>query len=77
VRVCSATSIDSSMARWRLSRASVIAGQANLRRTHIATRKASSVQIIRPTFGLTRKLELSSSAAPSAWARMKIADVIC
>ena len=41
---------------WRLSSASVIAGQAYLRRMSSAIRKASSVQIISPMSGLTRKL---------------------
>src|SRR3954451_6710810 len=58
-RARSAVSIDSSIARWRLSSASVIAGHAHLRRTKNATRNASSVQIISPTLGLTRKLEFS------------------
>src|SRR3954454_9715172 len=39
-----------------------MAGQAYLRSTNIAIRNASRLQMIRPTFGRTRKLELSSSA---------------
>ena len=69
-RVRSATSIDSSIARWRLSSASVIAGHAYLRSTNSATRKASRVQIISPTSGLTRKL-LDSSVVV-VWARTSI-----
>src|SRR3954454_9480000 len=76
-RVRSATSMDSSIARWRLSSACVIAGHAYLRSTSIATTNASSVQIIRPTFGLTRKLELWSSAEVEACARTNVpSDVI-
>jgi hypothetical protein len=52
--------------RWRLSSASVIAGHAHLRRTKSATRNASSVQIISPTFGLTRKLESLLGAGGAA-----------
>jgi hypothetical protein len=61
-RARSAVSIDSSIALCRLSSAWVIAGHAYLRSTSIAITNASSVQIISPTVGLTRKLELSSSA---------------
>ena len=53
----------------RLSSASSIAGNANLLRTKSVTTKASSVQIISPTFGLTRKLLLSSAAAAAASGR--------
>jgi hypothetical protein len=57
-----AVSIDSSMRCWRFSRASEIRGNASLRRRKNVTRKASSVQIMSPTSGLTRKLLFSSAA---------------
>src|SRR4051794_29633207 len=66
VRARSAVSIDSSIACWRLSSASVMAGHAHLRRTKNATRNASTVQIISPTLGLTRKLEFSSVVVVAA-----------
>ena len=69
-RARSAVSIDSSIACWRLSSASVIAGQAHLRRMNSAARKASSVQIISPTLGLMRKL-LDSSVVV-VWAMTSI-----
>ena len=62
-RVRSAVSIDSTIACWRLSSAAVIWGQASLRNTRKAAKKTSSVQIISPIPGSTRKLPPSSSAA--------------
>ena len=50
-RVRSAVSIDSSIARWRLSSASVMRGQASLRRSRRGAKNASSVQIISPMPG--------------------------
>src|SRR4051794_10390022 len=62
--VRSAVSIDSSIARWRLSRASAIRGNARRASTTMAATNTTSVQIIRPTPGLTRKLPpLSEEAA--------------
>src|SRR5690349_12391552 len=63
--VRSAESIESSIRRWRLSSASPIRGNATLARTIRVTPKTTSVQIISPTFGLTRKLPPESSAAIS------------
>src|SRR3954462_369144 len=54
-RVRSAASIDDSIAIRRLSSASWIGGNANLRSSRIVTPNAISVQIITPTPGLTRK----------------------
>ena len=55
-RVFSACSIDSRIALARLSSASWIRGKASLLSTYIVIPKTSSVQIIRPRFGETRKL---------------------
>src|SRR5215213_9060068 len=63
VRVCSAASIDSSIARWRRSSASPMRGKATLLSTYAEIPKTSSVQIISPTLGETRKLPPESSAA--------------
>src|SRR4051794_6760566 len=57
-RVRSAWSIDSSIATRRLSSASWIGGDANLRRGRNVIPNAISVQIITPTPGWTRKLPL-------------------
>ena len=55
----SAASIESSIELRRACRAPPGSrGNANLFRTQSVTRKATSVQIISPTFGLTRKLLL-------------------
>src|SRR3954451_11356267 len=62
-RVFSACSIDSRIALARLSSASWIRGNATLLRTYIVIPKTSSVQIIRPRFGETRKLPPDDSAA--------------
>src|SRR3954469_1438715 len=56
LRVFSACSIESRMALARLSSASWIRGKATLLSTYIVIPKTSSVQIIRPRFGETRKL---------------------
>src|SRR4051794_24157812 len=61
--VRSAESIESSISRWRLSSASAIRGNATFASTSSVTPKTTSVQIISPTFGLTRKLPPESSAA--------------
>src|SRR4051794_37456618 len=65
LRCLSAASIDSAIVLARLSRASWIFGKATLLSTHIVIRKRTSVQIIRPTPGETRKLppDSASSAA--------------
>src|SRR3954452_14057199 len=63
LRVFSACSIESRMALARLSSASWIRGNATLLSTYIVIPKTSSVQIIRPRFGETRKLPAESSAA--------------
>src|SRR5689334_3727154 len=55
LRVCSAWSIDCSIATLRLSSASWIGGKANLRRSQTVTANAISVQTMTPTPGLTRK----------------------
>src|SRR4051794_6280486 len=62
-RVFSACSIESRMALARLSSASWIRGKATLLSTYIVIPKTSSVQIIRPRFGETRKLPPESLAA--------------
>src|SRR4051812_18581902 len=56
MRVRSAASIDSAIARLRFSSASWMRGNASLRSRSSVMPNASSVQIIRPTFGVTRKL---------------------
>jgi hypothetical protein len=63
-RVRSAASIESSIAFCRRSSACAMRGNANLASSHIEMPKTSSVQIIRPTSGETRKLPppLSSCA---------------
>src|SRR5215207_6591566 len=61
--VRSAVSIDSSIARWRLSSASAIRGNASLARITMAATKTTSVHTIRPMPGLTRKLPPPSSSA--------------
>src|ERR671919_2432907 len=61
LRICSAVSIDSSIARWRRSSASAMRGKAILASRYIDRPKTSSVQIINPTSGVTRKLPPSSS----------------
>src|SRR4051812_10818141 len=61
--VFSATSIESSIIRWRLSSASAMRGKASLASRIIAPPKTISVQIIRPMPGLTRKLPPPFSAA--------------
>ena len=66
VRVRSAVSIESSIACWRLSSASAMRGNASLRRMTASMPKTSSVQIISPTSGVTRKLPPSSSPASRA-----------
>src|SRR5215204_1118970 len=60
----SADSIDSSIARRRLSSASAMRGKASLLRRNSVIPNAASVQIISPTFGLTRKLPPPSSSPP-------------
>src|SRR5918997_2561208 len=65
VRVRSAVSIDSSIARWRRSSASWMRGKATFQRMNIDTPKRNSVHAISPTPGLTRKLPPSSSPPAS------------
>ena len=60
LRCRSAASIDSLIVLARLSSASWIFGKATLLSTHIVKRKSTSVQIIRPRPGETRKLPPSS-----------------
>src|SRR3954463_11259323 len=62
-RVFSASSMDSRIALARLSSASWIRGKATLLSTYIVIPKTSSVQIIRPRLGETRKLPPESLAA--------------
>src|SRR3954451_10777794 len=62
-RVFSASSMESRIALARLSRASWIRGKATLLSTYIVIPKTSSVQIIRPRFGETRKLPPEPPAA--------------
>ncbi len=64
-RVRSAVSIESSIARWRLSSASWMRGNATRDRMNIEITKTSSVQIISPMSGETRKEPPPSSAAKS------------
>ena len=52
----SEASIDSSIAFWRLSSASAMRGKASFASTYSEMPKTSSVQIISPTPGVTRKL---------------------
>ena len=52
----SEVSIESSIAFWRLSSASAMRGNATFARTYIETPKTTSVQIISPMPGVTRKL---------------------
>src|SRR5918994_2958350 len=54
--------IESSIAFWRLSSASAIRGNAIFASTYIETPKTTSVQIISPMPGETRKLPPSSAA---------------
>src|SRR3954451_3073200 len=61
-RVRSAASMESSMAFWRLSSASVIRGNTARLSTKNTRPKMTSVQTIRPTFGLTRKLSAASTS---------------
>src|SRR5918996_989677 len=70
-RVFSASSIDSRIRLARLSSASWIRGKATLLSTYIVIPKTSSVQIISPTLGETRKLPPDSSPPPPpvSWAR--------
>ncbi len=68
-RVCSASSIDSSIARWRLSSASAMRGNASLLRMNIEMPKTSSVQIISPMSGETRKLPPPPRRRPPPAAR--------
>ena len=56
----SAASIDSAIVFARLSSASWIFGKASLLSTHIVNRNRTSVQIISPSPGETRKLPPSS-----------------
>ena len=58
--------IESAIVLARLSSASWIFGKATLLNTHIVKRKRTSVQIIRPRPGETRKLPPSSSPAALA-----------
>ena len=69
VRVRSAESIDSSIACWRLSSASAMRGNANFASTYSEMPKTTSVQIISPTSGETRKLPLPSSPPPASAAK--------
>src|SRR3954469_19893472 len=73
--VRSATSIDSSIACWRLSSASAIRGNASLASRNIATKNTISVQIIRPTPGLTRKLPPLSDEDDEAAVTVTVARV--
>src|SRR5689334_11511233 len=70
LRCRSAASIDSLIAAARLSSASWIFGKATLLNTHIVTRNRTSVQIIRPRPGLTRKLPPSLFSAARGTAAM-------
>ena len=58
----SEVSIDSSIAFWRLSSASAMRGNATFASTYSEMPKTSSVQIISPMPGVTRKLPPSSAA---------------
>ncbi len=66
----SAASIDSAIVFARLSSASWIFGNASLLSTHIVNRKRTSVQIISPRPGETRKLPPSSFPDSAARLRM-------
>src|SRR5215211_2414809 len=59
----SEVSIESSIAFWRLSSASAMRGNASFASTYMEMPKTSSVQIMSPTPGVTRKLPPLSSAA--------------
>ena len=59
-------SIDSSIAFWRLSSASAMRGNASFASTYSEMPKTSSVQIISPMPGETRKLPPSSPPAAAA-----------
>src|SRR5829696_7741458 len=63
LRVRSAVSIDSSIARWRRSSASPMRGNATFQRMNIDTPNRNSVQTISPMPGSTRKLPPLSSSA--------------
>src|SRR3954451_16405627 len=69
LRVRSAASIDSSIARRRLSSASPILGKATFQRMSSVTPNAISVQIITPVLGETRKFPLPP---PELWARTNV-----
>src|SRR3954453_11189202 len=64
-RVLSAASIESSIILWRLSSASAMRGNATFQRKKSVSPNTTSVQIISPTSGVTRKLPPESSAAIS------------
>src|SRR3954453_13783267 len=64
-RVFSADSIESRIAFARLSSASWIRGKATFESTYMVIPKTSSVQIIKPRFGETRKLPPESPPAAS------------
>ena len=66
LRCRSAASIDSAIVFARLSSAAWIFGKASLLSTHMVKRKSTSVQIIRPRPGETRKLPPSSEPDSAA-----------
>src|SRR4051794_18096694 len=74
LRVRSAASIDSSIARRRLSSASPILGKATFQRMSSVTPNAISVQIITPVLGETRKFPLlpPELPPPELWARTNV-----
>src|SRR5690349_9934875 len=61
LRMCSAWSIESSIAFWRRSSACAIRGNASFHRTNIEMPKRSSVQIISPTLGVIRNEPLEAA----------------
>src|SRR4051812_32414946 len=67
LRVFSAASMESSIARWRFSSASAMRGNATFQRKKRVSPNTTSVQIISPTSGVTRKLPPDSSAAISGF----------
>src|SRR4029450_245553 len=76
-RVFSADSIDSRIAFARLSSAAWMRGKATFESTHIVNPKTTSVQIIRPRLGETRKLPPESPSAPSGSAVINVTESTC
>src|SRR3954451_18587005 len=76
VLVRSAVSIESSIARWRLSRASAIRGNARRLSSTMAATNTTSVQTIRPMPGLTRKLPPLSDFSAAGTVTVAMVEII-